>query len=230
MASSALVKEMFLEALTESTYDVTALCEATGLVGRGEDLVTTHDLLYTHFYEFFSDCLDGDFNEDRLVACVAATPLEAMADKYLAVALQRLSESNGLPADGHVLHTVLQAKAAFLHFGPDRCVRVRPLDQTESDWQLASHRGSVFVVGDSAAGKDTVMRILDTLDTDLKTALGDMECFNVVKVGHPTYNGLLSALKKGVTSRGTCVLVWYNSEIQVCPGNKETSIREEDLC
>ena len=116
-----------------------------------------------------------------------------------------------------------------MHFGPDRKVKVRPLQETESEWQMASHRSSVFLVGDNAAGKDTVLNILTTLDKEIRQGL-DCFGFNTLKVGHPTYNGLLSALKSGKTPNGTCVLTWYNSEIKACLGTKNTSIREEHLC
>ena len=166
--SSACIKEMFLERLTEATYDVDILRDAFGLEESDDVTKSTYARLFDHFHKFFSDCLDDDFNEDRLVAHIAATPLEALSDRFLATALRRLSETHGLPSDGHVLHTVIQGKAAFMHFGPDRKVKVRPLQETESEWQMASHRGSVFLVGDSAAGKDIVLKILAILDEGIQ--------------------------------------------------------------
>ena len=52
---------------------------------------------------------------------------------------------------------------------------------------------------------------------------------NRLEQGHPTYNGLLSALQKGETENGTCCLMWYNSEIKQCIGVGERAIREEHL-
>ena len=159
------------------------------------------------------------------------TPLLAVTDRFIAPAIERLSSAHGLPHDGHALHAVLQAKTSFLYFGPNRNIQVKSLEGAESKWELPSHRASVFVIGESAAGKDTMIKILRLLDDELGHAIGrGKPCLNILKVGHPTYNGLIGALKQGSTESGTSVLVWYNSEIKVCIQNTERAIKEEHLC
>ena len=111
-------------------------------------------------------------------------------------AVCRVSRCCGLPADGHVLFSTLQAKIIFYHFGPDRAVAFTAVAQTDSSWQLLGHRGSVFIIGDSAAAKDTVIAVMRAVDRAVEEVLPkDAPCSNVLTVGHPTYNGLLASLR-----------------------------------
>ena len=174
--------------------------------------------------------MTGSFCEDRLLEVLHAIPLEATADIFLSRSMRRLSPTNGLPDDGHVLHTAVQGKASFLFFGQDRNIQVEAVEGTESKWELPGHRASVFVTGESAAGKDTVIKIIDAIDASIKSLLGVLPCFNTLRVGHPTYAGMLTALKKGRTEGGTSMLVWYNSEIKACLTTKEGGVKEEHLC
>ena len=224
-------RNVFYDRLTEATYDVDALCTACGLNNENSQSRTTYDNIYNHFVDFFNSCLEPNFGEANLLDFMQQTSLFAVTDRFMAPAIQRLSSAHGLPHDGHALHAVIQAKTSFLHFGPNRNIRVESIRGTESGWELPSHRASVFVIGESAAGKDTMIKILRILDDKLAKAIGKGKpCLNILKVGHPTYNGLISALKTGNTKSGTSVLVWYNSEIKACIQNTERAIKEEHLC
>ena len=164
--SPIAVQDLFLERLTEGSYNIGAMCTATGLK-VGSDVDPAYDQRYKHFVSFFTQCMTGSFCEDRLLEVLHAIPLEATADLFLSRSMRRLSPTNGLPDDGHVLHTAVQGKASFLFFGQDRNIQVEAVEGTESKWELPGHHASVFVTGESAAGKDTVIKILDAIDASI---------------------------------------------------------------
>ena len=93
-------------------------------------------------------------------------------------------------------------------FGQDRGVELEVVAGTESEWKLPGHRASVFITGESAAGKDTAIGLLAAFDAHLRNKLGDKPCFNILRVGHPTYAGLLSALQSGRAEKCTYKLWW----------------------
>ena len=159
-------------------------------------------------------------------------PLECVTTRWLCAAIRRVSECSGLPPDGHSVFAVIQGKVSFLHFGPDRDVTFEAIESTDSTWKLPGHRACVFIVGHSAAGKDTVLSILRTIDEKIlrDPDLAGKACTNIRVVGHPTYCGLISALRKGTTLAGTSCLCWYNSELKACIGLKEGQVKEEHLC
>ena len=130
------------------------------------------------------------------------------------------------PPCGTVLFAVVQGKAGFYHFGADRDVTFEAVPSADSTWKLPGYRGSVFIIGPSATGKDTIISIMTAIDDLLKpiAEFARAACTNVLKVGHPTYAGLIAALQKGMTGRGTSCLVWYNSELKACIGLKEFPI------
>ena len=217
---SAGVKEAFRQRLTESSYNTPALLEALELAGEEDE--STYDLLFQHFYDFFISLIENKSETDPQTDLLNYTkrhPLECTTTKLLSTSLRRVSKCSGLPPCGTVLFAVVQGKAGFYHFGADRDVTFEAVPSTDSTWKLPGHRGSVFIIGPSATGKDTIISIMTAIDDLLKqiAEFARAPCTNVLKVGHPTYAGLIAALQKGMTGRGTSCLVSYNSELKEFP-------------
>ena len=238
-------REQFFDILTEETYDTPALTRATGILdpeARDVDAdvgvvlssqeLDTYSALLKYFKTWFARFATGGFDEASLAAFLKELPLECMASKATCTAVRRVSACSGLPPDGHALHACVQGKIVYYHFGADRQVTLAPIPHTDSTWSLPSHRASVFIIGDSAAGKDTVISILKTLDLAIATepALCGAPFRNTLVVGKPTYRGILAALEKGRTQDGTCCLQWYNSELKACIGPDKGMLQEEHLC
>ena len=239
-ASNEAVEEYYAR-LTEATYDTDRLLAAMGLDGvalqntneAGDGESSAYGVLKAVFEQFFTSCIEGDYDEEQALSYfVKSLPLEVVTTRLSARAYGRVCKCNGLAPDGHVLFSVFQGKMAYFHFGADREVQLKAIDGSDSSWQLAAHRCSSFVIGSSAAGKDTLIGIVKAVDECVRRAHPVLEtapCMNRLEQGHPTYNGLLSALQKGQTDNGTCCLMWYNSEIKQCIGVGERAIREEHL-
>eukprot|EP00973_Karenia_brevis_P093938 12419904-Karenia_brevis.AAC.1 len=192
----------------------------------------TYQILREHFAGFFLECVEQGFDEDRLRELHRSMPLECVATKVSSAAFRRVSVCTGLPPDGHALHTVIQGKTIYFHFGKDRQVRLVAIKETDSDWQLHAHRGAVFLMAPSGSNKDAIIAISKACDKvcSQHEDLAESECLNALTTGHPTRLGLLAALKKGQTAQGTCNLMWYNSEVKAAIGVKENSVKEEDFC
>ena len=227
--------EEFFGRLTEETYDADALMAGTGLdIVHGAESTCPAGATYLALKSFFQDfllrCVNDEFEDEAtLDDFLAKLPLDMVTSKHSSVAFKRVSECSGLPPDGHALFSVVQGKVAYFHFGADREVGFKAIDKTDSEWQLPNHRCSIFLIGASATGKDTLISIAKACGKPIldHPATANLPCMNHLVVGHPTYRGLLSALQQGRTVKGTCCLMWYNSEIKQCIGTNEKSIREE---
>ena len=135
------------------------------------------------------------------------TPLVAVVPAEIAACCQRIAVGNGLPLDGHVVHTALQGQALCYGAGSSRELKTEAVAGSESDWDVAGSLLPFICEGDSAAGKDNVKRVL------LKwVAALDKHGFhatNVMKQGSITTKGILDALLAG------------NSQLQVINGELE---------
>lgn len=154
-------QETFFIRRTRSPYNASSLYRHTGLSEEKRDgAEPTYAFPSAHYYSLFIRCLERGFTEEAWHAPLGEVPLYATALAHMTVAAQLVSHCSGLPADGNVLFSAFQGKAVFHHFGPDRDVQLAAVPDTDSTRALPYHRCSVFVLGESAAGKDTVIALL----------------------------------------------------------------------
>eukprot|EP00959_Pyramimonas_sp_CCMP1952_P387115 8112844-Pyramimonas_sp.AAC.1 len=109
--------------------------------------------------EFYAGLLNPSNDCDGL-ASQRKTPLKAVAIKEVATACERVALGNGLPRDGHVVHSVFQGQAAFLHSGKQGCVQVQAVAGSESDWNVAASKLALVCMGESATGKGNAKNVI----------------------------------------------------------------------
>ena len=143
--------------------------------------------------EFYAGILDPRNACDDLVAQRKA-PLEAVALREVAKACQRLSLTNGLPIDGHVVHSMFQGEAAFLHRSKQGCVSVEAMERPESDWNVAGSTLPLVNLGESSAGKGNAMKILLGWLQRIRRSAAPASCTNVLKQCNITVHGALESL------------------------------------
>ena len=137
-AAEPLVLDAFFEALCDELYDVNKILQETDMHDLEED-VDPLKRVTALTKDFYGGLLNLSVKCDGLKA-QRETPLEAVALKEVAVACKRVALGNGLPGDGHVVHSMHQGLAAFQHAGRQGCVQVEAMVGTETDWNVAGSK------------------------------------------------------------------------------------------
>ena len=140
-----------LEALTEASYDMAEIAQFFRLDAFDASTTTLRQHLEDFYFDVFQKILYKetpqileDMNRINLACC---------ADKWTCTACQRVSQCFGLPKDGQAVHTLLSGRNNFWARGPEASAKVRIMD-TQSSWDMASHRCAVWLVAHSSVGKD----------------------------------------------------------------------------
>ena len=217
--------------LTEKTYDAEALAEVSDLAAMRSQGETLSNHLYRVFYEFFTQLLRQRFPHDTVVSAMKRHSLDVVADRWTAVACRRVSRCFGLPADGHVVHTIQQGRVRFLGVGPNASLKAEVARGCKSKWDLSAHRCGAWLLGHSAVGKDNALAAHHSIVRHLRTHFPDLCCFNELGLGHLTYPGLLEDVDSGASPDGQMHwLTWTKFEISQCFGEGAHAVREKDFC
>ena len=177
--TDTVLLDAFFEALCGELYDVEQVLQETDMQSRLEDddpmaaIATQTKAFYEGLLSPMNKC-DG-------IAAQRKTPLQSVAVKEIASACARVSLKNGLPGDGHVVHSLFQGQAAFQNAGRQGCVRVEAVKGTESDWNVAGSKLPVIVEGDSSAGKGNAKHILLNWLKCVGQSDAPSSCTNVLK-------------------------------------------------
>jgi hypothetical protein len=193
--------------------------------------------LFEHLRDFFyleiGRILTGDITTQTLLAVMERFSLETVTDKWSAKACKRLAQCFGLPKDGHVVHTLVQGHDRFNAAGPNADAQVEVVPDTESAWDMASHRCGVWLLATSSAGKDNALAIVKAIRKHLKAQpeFRQLTIFNELEICRLTYQGLLEQLDEGTSpNKKFHWLTWLNSEIKQCFGKGQNDIQEADFC
>ncbi len=229
-ASSGDASAIF-EALTDHTYDMKAMASVLGLNTFSPDTCTLFEHLQQFFYSAMKALMEDVTKPDQVTAAMKKFSLEVVSDRWTAMACRRVAQCFGLPKDGHVAHTLHQGRVRFFFAGPNAQLRVEVVEDSESAWDMASHRCGVWLLAHSSLGKDNALAIVQEITNHLIEAMGPLPCFNTLDVGHLTYAGLLETLDDGASPDGKHHwLSWMNSEIKQCLGTGHNDIQEKDFC
>jgi hypothetical protein len=129
------------------------------------------------------------------------------------------------------VHTMLQGRTRFFAAGANAKMRVEVVPDSESAWDMASHRCGVWLVAHSSLGKDNALAVVRTITKFLKEKHPELACFNELDIGRLTYSGMLDALDSGATPDASKYwLTWMNSEIKQCLGKGQNDVQESDFC
>ena len=237
-------RELIFDELTRNTYNEEALNEAfdigswcesnspiEGPRGEAQRCMTLKDHLKNHFTNFFDMAIARDYTSTAALAYQKANGLHAMADRWTGVACSRIAQCNGLPKDGHVVHSTLQGRMKSWYCGPEADLAVEVVEDSESPWQHAGHGCGVWLIGHSGLGKDNLINIVTHWMRVLASAFPQRPCLTELDIGRLSYTGLLETLAEGKSKGGTIHwLTWMNSEITQCISQEQGGIRERDIC
>ena len=189
------------------------------------------DHLYAEFHSFFTLLLRQQFSHDAVIAAMQRFGVDVCADRWTSSACKRVSRCFGLPLDGHVVHTLQQGRVRFLGAGPNANLKVVVSASCQSKWDLAAHRGGVWLLAHSSLGKDNALAVHHAIVAKLKGACPGLVCFNELEVGRLTFAGLLEDVAGGKSPDGsTHWLSWTNSEMSQCFRGGSHDVGEKDFC
>ena len=153
------------------------------------------------------------------------TPLEALAPRAVAHALQRVAAAHGLPPDGHVVHLAFKGQAAFYWHGPEGSLQNAPMGQySESTWNVGASKLPGIVTGNSSAGKGNVKTILMRWIEALRKE--ELPATSVLRQGNLTLTGVLTALKENEMP----ILQIVNEELdKILRHDRKDKLQEADL-
>ena len=213
-------RDAFYETLCEELYDTKTILQETNM----EHLLEPQEAVSRLVKEFYEGLLNATGQCDGLVA-QRTTPLEAVALKEVAAASKRVAVGNGLPGDGHVVHSMLQGQAAFQNRGKEGCVTIQAVAQSESTWNVADSSLPLVVEGGSTAGKGNAKHVLLGWLSHVAKSGASPSCTNVLKQGNLTVNGVLASL---IANDMQCQIVNEELEKVICC-RKRSKLQESDL-
>ena len=195
-------------------------------LGHKPRTLTLQQYISEGAFSFYAQLLDPSVQFDCLKV-QQETSLEEVTVTLVSQCLCRISVGSGLPPDGQVLHSLLQGLCQYVWCGPPECPhRAMCMQESESEWNLASSKLAQLVLGQSASGKDNCMDLLHRwigeLRDESRTILSKE---TVLSQGSVTLSGILKILEK---NRG--FLTFVNPEMEsLLNRRKEQYISEGDM-
>ena len=223
LVADAEIRDAFFESLCDELYDVEAVLQETDMSSLLDDQ-DPMAAIAAHTKEFYAGLLRPG-NECDGISAQRKTCLAAVAVKEVAAACARVALGNGLPRDGHVVHSMFQGQAAFLHSGKQGCVKVQAIAQSESSWNVAASKLALVCMGESASGKGNAKSILLGWLEGIGESTAPASCTNVLKQGNLSVHGVLTALQEG-----SLQVQIVNEELEkVINRKKDKYFQESDL-
>ena len=187
---------------------------------------TLQQYIADHARDTYSTLLNRQNPVDP-VKTQAETPLHQVTPQLVADCLRRISVGSGLPADGQVLHSLVQGLFQYLWCGPpDAPHQAICMQESESLWNLASSKLSQLVLGQSASGKDNCMDILNRFINQIRDDERNvLRAETILTQGGVTKAGVLKILEQ----HGG-YLLFVNPELEsLLSRRKEHFLVEQDL-
>jgi hypothetical protein len=184
-------KEEVYDALTNDTYDMEALARLFKLDAYNPEMSTVFQHLYQFFYNFLSGLFDEELTASRLVGTMKEISLDTCSNRWTSKAAPRVARCFGLPADGHVVHTLMQGRIRFLSSGPNADTKVEVVRDSDSEWDMASHRCGVWLLAHSSLGKDNALAVLNSVTkyVEKKHAVPQLAVRSMYTMQDSTSNG-----------------------------------------